>query len=203
MLFPLSGVAQEWENDFNTFDSLDKAYPPPKNPIVFTGSSSIRFWIDVAQDLQNEKIINRGFGGSEFSDLVENYDRVIKKYNPDKLFIYSGDNDIANGKSAIQTFGDFCTLYGMIKSSLPDTEIFVLSIKPSPSRWDFAEEMVKANSMIKVFCHSKTDISYIDVWNPMISEKDQPESDLFIGDSLHMNANGYKLWTEIVSQSLK
>jgi len=200
---PFLLLAQEWENEFSKFDSLDGTSTLHSSPILFTGSSSIRFWEDIKTDLNNDHILNRGFGGSEFNDLIENFEQVILKYKPHKLFIYSGDNDIANGKSAIETFGDFCMLYGMIKASIPKAEVFVLSIKPSPARWNFAKEMTDTNTLIEEFCDKHAHLTYIDVWYPMIGENMKPKGKLFIQDSLHMNRIGYELWTDIISKKLK
>ena len=123
----LSSFSQEnkniWQYAFDEFNILD-GDSALQEGILFTGSSSIRFWKDPAKDFNNPKILNRGFGGSQIIDLIENFDQVILKYHPKKIVIYSGDNDIKHGKSAEIVFGDFCTLYGMIKAeehSLVDT----------------------------------------------------------------------------------
>jgi hypothetical protein len=41
-------------------------------------------------------VINNGFGGSHFSDLLYFYHEMIVKPAPEILFIYEGDNDIAS-----------------------------------------------------------------------------------------------------------
>ena len=63
--------------------------------IVFSGSSSIRFWIDLDKDFIEYDILNRGFGGSIFSDLNYFINELIIKHNPDLIVLYEGDNDIA------------------------------------------------------------------------------------------------------------
>lgn len=196
-LLPVYLNAQgKWQNEFDKFEQLDQSLGISQDLIVFTGSSSIRKWPDPAKMFNNVKIINRGFGGSEFSDLINNFDLVIGQYNPSQVVIYSGDNDIANGKSVAITFGDFCSLYGIIKTKLPDTQMIVLSIKPSPARWNKADEMKEVNYMMKEFANYREDIEFVDIWTPMIGDNGQPNDELYVEDKLHMTDKGYEIWRE-------
>ncbi len=97
LFISINTFAQEyqniWQTEIDAFDKLD-GNNPLQDGILFTGSSSIRMWKDPAKDFNNPKILNRGFGGSQIIDLIENFDRVILKYHPNKIVIYSGDNDV-------------------------------------------------------------------------------------------------------------
>ena len=191
-----------WQSEIDAFDVLN-GNNPMQEGILFTGSSSIRFWKDPAKDLNNSSIINRGFGGSQIIDLIENFDQVILKYHPKKIVIYSGDNDIDSGKSAEIVFGDFCTLYGMIKAKLPDTKVFYIAIKPSLNRWSKVIEMKKANTMINEYLNTKTNAAFIDIFSPMIGISGKPSEKWFVEDGLHMSEEGYELWTKIVKPFLE
>ena len=72
---------------------------------LFVGSSSIRLW-PTAKAFPEVAVINRGFGGSEISDVIHFYDQVIKPYAAPRIFLYAGDNDIARGKTAERVAGD-------------------------------------------------------------------------------------------------
>jgi hypothetical protein len=37
-----------FEADIQAFESIDRVSPPPADPVLFVGSSSIRMWTDVA-----------------------------------------------------------------------------------------------------------------------------------------------------------
>jgi len=195
-------INSPWEKELNTFDKLN-GDSPQQYGILFTGSSSIRFWKNPVKDFNNTKILNRGFGGSQISDLIENFDRVILKYHPKKIVIYSGDNDIQDGKSAEVVFGDFCTLYGMIKGKLPNTEIYYIAIKPSLSRWSKVLEMKKANTMINEFLNTKPNAVFVDIFPPMIGLDGKPDKKWFIEDGLHLSDEGYQLWTKILAPFIK
>jgi lysophospholipase L1-like esterase len=45
-------------------------------------------------------------------------------------------------------------------------------------------------------------VTYIDIWEAMLNEDGQPNSNLFVEDNLHINADGYKIWTSIVRKEL-
>jgi lysophospholipase L1-like esterase len=202
LFLALNSVAQEYENqwkvEINAFDKLN-GESPLQGGILFTGSSSIRFWNDPVKDFNNPNILNRGFGGSQIIDLIENFDQVILQYHPKKIVIYSGDNDVQVGKSAEIVYGDFCTLYGMIKAKLPDAKIYYIAIKPSLNRWSKVLEMKKANTMINEFLNSKSDGFFVDIFSPMIGLDGKPLKKWFVEDGLHMTDEGYELWTRILS----
>ncbi|MDO9274624.1 MAG: GDSL-type esterase/lipase family protein [Lutibacter sp.] len=191
-----------WQTEIDAFDKLNRDNPL-QECILFTGSSSIRMWKAPAKDFNNPKILNRGFGGSQIIDLIENFDQVILKYHPQKIVIYSGDNDIQEGKSAEIVFGDFCTLYGMIKAKLPNTEVYYIAIKPSLNRWAKVIEIQKANTMINEYLNTKSNATFVDIFSPMIDLNGKPSEKWFMDDGLHLTDEGYQLWTKILAPYIK
>ncbi|MFZ3273136.1 MAG: GDSL-type esterase/lipase family protein, partial [Lutibacter sp.] len=178
-----------WQSEIDAFDKLN-GDNPIQDGILFTGSSSIRMWKNPAKDFNNPKILNRGFGGSQIIDLIENLDQVILKYHPQKIVIYSGDNDIQEGKSAEIVFGDFCVLYGMIKAKLPNAKVYYIAIKPSLNRWNKVIEMQKANTMINEYLNTKSNAAFVDIFSPMIDFTGKPSEKWFLEDGLHMTDEG-------------
>jgi lysophospholipase L1-like esterase len=202
----ITAFAQEyqkiWQTEIDAFDKLNGTNPL-QNGILFTGSSSIRMWKNPAMDFNNPKILNRGFGGSQIIDLIENFDQVILKYHPQKIVIYSGDNDIQEGKTAEIVFGDFCVLYGMIKAKLPNAQVYYIAIKPSLNRWNKVIEMQKANTMIHEYLNTKSNAAFVDIFSPMIDITGKPSEKWFLEDGLHMTDEGYLLWTKILAPYIK
>ncbi|MGB3144030.1 MAG: G-D-S-L family lipolytic protein, partial [Maribacter sp.] len=72
----------------------DSIWDSERETIVFTGSSSVRFWKTLQQNFPDWQILNTGFGGSQASDLLVFLDDLVLSYNPSKVFIYEGDNDL-------------------------------------------------------------------------------------------------------------
>ena len=211
-LLPLSlSVSKACAQDFDQWETsiLNIEKQAPKLPvkarkyIVFTGSSSVVGWKSLAADFPNKKVLNHAFGGSQTFEVLHFADRIITPYKPKQVVIYSGDNDIAAGKSPETVLQDFTSLFNTIRSSRRKTFITYISIKPSPSRRQFMPNMVKTNRLVKDFLATKKRTSYIDVYTPMLRPDGNPKPELFKADSLHMVPAGYKLWAEIVRPYLK
>lgn len=172
-----------------------------ESPIVFAGSSSIRFW-DTKKYFPDEKIINHGFGGSETSDLVCYVRELILAAKPSQIFIYEGDNDLNSGKSVDLVLADMKTLLRIIKRNMPDVPVHIISPKPSIARWNLRERYVSLNEELRAICKEREEVTFIDVWTPMLDEEGNLKEDLFIDDGLHMNDTGYDIWKAVIRPHL-
>src|SRR5688572_28291176 len=139
---------KRWEKDIAAFEAMDRKNPPEKGGVLFVGSSSIRLWTNIAQDFPNLKVISRGFGGSHLPDTTYFAERIIFPYEPSKIVLYAGDNDIARGRSPEQVAADFRALVEKVHAQLPKTKIYYLAVKPSPSRWHLSPQGREANRLI-------------------------------------------------------
>lgn len=187
-------------DEIQQFKRLDSAHFPPKNAILFVGSSSIRKWQDVQEYFPDVKVINRGFGGSELSDAIRYANDIIIPYHPRQIVIYSGENDLAYSDTITPAIvlRRFETLFTIIRSALPMVPIVYISIKPSPSRQKLMPEMVEANRLIKNYLQSKKKAVFVDVYHKMLSANGKPMPDIFVEDNLHMNAKGYHIWQKAI-----
>ena len=182
--------------EIQNFKAADKQNPPPKDAIVFVGSSSFAMWTDVQDYFPGYKIINRGFGGSGLNDAIEYEDDIITPYHPKQVVIYSGENDIAANATASDVFQRFTTLFNMIRRDLPQANIVYISIKPSPSRQKLMPVMVNANAMIKKFLSSRKNTAFVDIYSRMLDASGNLRPELYRDDMLHMKKAGYEIWKE-------
>src|SRR5579863_1387673 len=157
--------AQGWEPAIRDFEEQDKIHPPKPGCIVFAGSSSIRFWDTLVSDMKPLDVINRGFGGSEFSDLDEYANRIVVAYHPRAVVVYEGDNDLAEGSSKTPEMvaSDFRKFVQIVHGALPDTWVYILSIKPSNLRWNQWPAMKMANKIMQDYAATEKRIQYIDI----------------------------------------
>ncbi len=188
----------KWEKEIAAFEEADRKSPPPKGEILFTGSSTIRRWTTLADDFRGHNVINRGFGGSEILDCTHFADRIVFPYEPRAIFLRSGGNDLHNGKTAEQAFGDFAEFATTVHDRLPKTEIFFISQNPSIARWNQHEQEAALNKMIKDFMKERPYLKYIEIADLPLDASGQPRPELFVEDKLHLNAAGYKLLAERV-----
>jgi len=173
-----------------------------KETIVFTGSSSIRMWKNVDTIFPNHQIINTGFGGSQGKDLLFYMQDLVLDYNPTKIFIYEGDNDISSGQKPKKIRNTFREIINQIELHKSATDIFIISTKPSITRWHLKKEYKRLNKKLKRLCRKKSNLVYIDVWKPMLLNSEL-KKELFLSDGLHMNSKGYHIWYNAVKEHLK
>ena len=169
--------------------------------ILFTGSSSIRFWSGLRKDFPNRNVLNRGFGGSEMSDLLYYAEPLILNYNPRKIFIYEGDNDINSGKSTEEILANADKLLILLRAHLPaKVKIIFISAKPSIARWHLKEKYEEFNRKLMVWTSTRKNVLYADVWTPMLDSTGAVRKDLFVEDNLHMNQVGYTIWATVIGK---
>jgi hypothetical protein len=194
-----------FDNEIRAFKHQDSLKFPPKNGILFIGSSSIRKWTDLETRFANKPIIRRGVGGCELWQVVDYYTPyIVFPYHPRKIFIYAGENDIAAGKTGKFVSEEFQKLWEMINKKLPDATIYFMSIKPSPSRAKFFAEVEIANKLIKNYLNNKPNSAFIDVSSVILKRNTAvSDSSLFESDLLHLNSKGYDKWQAVLEPYVK
>ncbi len=170
-----------------------------KETIVFTGSSSIRFWKDIQERFPRQQVLNTGFGGSQFSDLALYLDELILDYRPVKVFIYEGDNDIFAKKRPRNILKTAQKILGQLQQRSPGMEIVLISAKPSISRWKFRGKYRRLNRKLEKLAQETEGIDFVDVWFPML-DKRKVKQDIFVEDGLHMNKKGYDIWYDAIKE---
>lgn len=192
----------KWEKEITTFEQRDLSSPPPKHAIVFVGSSSIKKWTSLAEDFPHHRVLNRGFGGSQMGDAAHFADRIVIPYEPRFIVVYSGGNDLNAKKTAEQVLASFQDFVAKVRAKQPDVPIAYISIAGNPKRWAQVEEVKKANALIEAFTKTQPGLQFIDVFHEMLGADGLPRPEIFSADRLHMNPEGYKLWTKIVGRHL-
>ena len=190
-------AADRWEKTIAAFEADDKTSPPPKDAVVFIGSSSIRLW-DLKKSFPDVAAINRGFGGSQMADAARYAGRIVTPYKPRLIVLYEGDNDLNAGKSPQQVAADFDKFLKVVRSELPTTPLIVMGMKPSPSRWKLIEQQREGNRLLAERCAKDGKCRFLDVEKPMLGEDGQPKPDIYRADKLHLNEEGYKIWNELI-----
>ena len=199
----LFAAPEKWAAAIQKFTEADKTNPPPRDAVVFVGSSSIVKWTSLAQDFPGHTVINRGFGGSQLEDSVFYADRIVTPYRPRTVVLYAGDNDLNAGKTPEAVSADFKAFVAKVHARLPQTRVVYIAVKPSPSRWKIKDKGEQTNALIKAECAKDSRLRFVDIWQPMLNEKGEPRPELFVKDMLHMNEAGYRVWAPLVAAALK
>jgi lysophospholipase L1-like esterase len=181
-------------------DAFDRGATPPPRPIVFVGSSSIRLWKTLATDMAPLPVLNRGFGGSRLFDSVYWLERLVVRYDPAVVVVFAGSNDIAGDapRSAAWVAERFDELIARLRALGSEAPLVYISITPAPSRVKHLAAVREANVLIAARCARDPSLHFVDTASEMVDAEGQPDAQWFVGDRLHLDAAGYRLWTSRV-----
>jgi GDSL-like Lipase/Acylhydrolase family len=169
--------------------------------VLFVGSSSIVRWEEsLAEDMAPVPVINRAFGGSHIEYVNCWFDKIVAPYRARAIVFYAGDNDIDAGTSVDRIVADFDAFMALKSQSLGTTPVYFISVKPSKARIAQLPLQVLVNDAIRVRAGKRSDLLYLDVVTPTL-EIGKPK-DIFVRDGLHMNRQGYVIWTQVVKPAL-
>ena len=190
-----------FQSAIDKFLTQDKQQLPPDGCIVFAGSSSMRMW-PTATLFPDLPVVNRGFGGSQFSDLNHFADQIVFAYKPSIVLVYEGDNDIHAGKTPEQVLEDYQEFARRLHAKHPRAILMYLPVKPSLKRWNRWPVMKKTNDLISTEAGKHNWQEIVDTATPMLGQNGRPRKELFVADGLHLNDAGYKLWSAIVRKAI-
>jgi lysophospholipase L1-like esterase len=142
-------------------------------------------------------VLNRGFGGSQISDVVHFADRIVIKYQPKQIYLNSGGNDLHSGRTPEEVLAAFEAFAAKVHKDLPKTKLAFISIPTAPSRWDEVELVQKTNSLISDFC-AKNGVDFIDIFPRLLGSDGKPRPELYVEDKLHFSEAGYDVVTSAI-----
>jgi lysophospholipase L1-like esterase len=189
---------EKWEKEISAYERMDVTNPPPKDALVFIGSSTILRWRTLAQDFPKHQVINRGFGGSEIVDSTHFAGRIIFPYQPRMVFLRAGGNDLWAGKSVEQVVADYKEFVARVHAKLPEADMVFISLSPSPARWTQRDKEKAVNTLIEEYTKQTPRLKYIEDYDMVLGADGKVRPELFVEDKLHFNAEGYKLLVERV-----
>lgn len=175
----------------------DSLWNPEDAVMIFTGSSSIRMWTDLTHRFPGKPILNSGFGGSQASDLLYYLQPLVLDYQPGKVFIYEGDNDLAEGKSPRKVLKTLKGISDQIHGKHPGIHLVFISAKPSLTRWNMRGKYRRFNRKLERWTGRNDALFFANVWDPMLRDHSLDET-LFDEDGLHMNDAGYDIWHDVL-----
>ena len=211
---PVTPPAVTLTDTFDRWVAQDALDPIPAGPVLFVGSSSIRRWESLTRDFADYRIVQRGFGGSQFSDLNGVINKIVNPYHPSAIVVWEGTNDIrASHKSGETVLADFQTFVTNARAQNPDIPICYLGITPCPSFFNDPGDDPKrrtANTLIANYCASNPSLnlhffdtaSYLDSLHDAGTTQGTAEWNSHFVDDTHLNRKGYALWLSIVRPAL-
>lgn len=168
----------------------------------FVGSSSIHRWTSLDKDMAPWVAHNRGINSATFAQILPRFAHEKAGETPPRaIILYAGENDIASGipvRTAVRNLGAFLDLRSR---KFGDVPVLVLSAKPSPGRWMFFKDQQLLNAATRNLIPHARRTYYGDITTPLL--KGGRMGDNYQADGVHMNAQGYRIWAEVVRARLK
>lgn len=196
--------SRKWETEIQQLEKKDKETVYSDKSILLVGSSSIKFWNTISEDLNPYSPIQRGFGGSNFQDILVYTKRLVYPHKFKALLVFVG-NDIIGGKNdktPREVLGLFKGFEKIVRKKYKKQTIYFIAITPNESRWPVWGQQREANSLIKAYCQSKKNLQFIDTEQIFLDEKGFPIKEYFRGDKLHLTQKGYDVWAATIKKKL-
>ncbi|MBK9934906.1 MAG: hypothetical protein IPP61_03110 [Cytophagaceae bacterium] len=196
-------AAKSWEPEIQKLEQLDKTETDPKDAILFIGSSSIRLWNNIRQDMAPYPVIQRGYGGAKFSDLLVYTKRLVYPHQFKAVAIFVA-NDITGSeedKTPEEVLDMFKSTVKIIRKKDRKAPVYFIAITPTELRWNVWPQAKKANSLISAYCASHKNLHFIDTETRYLGGDGRPIGEYFIGDKLHQTQKGYDVWASIIKET--
>lgn len=172
--------------------------------VMFFGSSSIRLWKGLEEMMSPLRVVNRGYGGATIRDIHYNYPILMAQYKP-KAFVVFCDNDIAGNANDLTTgevLDHYRLLFQRLDKDYPGTPVFFLSWKYSELRAGLRDKQRIVNHLIEEYADKSEQVTFVDVNSLLLDKDGNVNSSLFEKDNLHINRDGYLLWTSVLKPKL-
>ena len=197
-------AVKRWEKEVEKLEARDEVENHPDDSILFVGSSSIRRWEAITTDMAPYHPIQRGFGGSKWSDVAVFAERLI---TPHKFrgVVFFVANDIVGGegdKTPEQVARLFAYVLGKVREHNPTVPVFFIAVTPTPRRWKAWSQSKAANTAVRLVCNRSENTYFIGTESIFLDEAGKPRPELFVEDQLHQNRNGYILWAAAIKSHL-
>lgn len=172
--------------------------------VVFFGSSSIRLWNGLEEMMAPLSVVNRGYGGATVRDILVNYDKLMAHYSP-KAFVVFCDNDICGNEVDLTVSGvldHYRLLFNRLDQDYPGVPVFFLSWKYSGLRAFMRDTQKLVNDVMADYASSSNQVTFVDVNETLLQPDGDINQSLFESDNLHINRDGYLLWTSVLKPLL-
>ena len=179
---------------------------------LFLGDSITDFY-DLEKFYPDMPVVNSGISGHTTQDILNDMENRVYKYNPSKVFIVIGINDLAREVKVDDIVNNIKKIVNNIQDNRPYCEIFLESVYPVNRTDDDKidkgvvtekrknEDVREINQKLKEFSKEEK-ITYIDMYSILKDDNDNLKIE-YTTEGLHVSEEGYKVITEEIKKYLK
>lgn len=204
--FAANAQTAKWDSTFrpNNWElkaGQFKSFPNSSKDIIFLGNS-ITAGVDWMELLGRTDVRNRGISGDITFGILERLSEVTEG-QPSKVFILIGINDISRNIPDSIILSNYQKIIERIKKESPSTKILFQTLLPVnneftqfKNHYNKDEHILLVNDELKKLA-AKEKIGLIDLY-PYFLNADKKLDKKYTIDGLHLNAEGYKVWKDIL-----
>ena len=190
------------EDNKEDIEKLDKNYIN----YLFLGDSITDFY-DLDKYYEGLPVVNSGISGNTTEDILNDMKNRVYNYNPSKVFILIGTNDLRDDRSVDEIVNNIKKIIEEIKENRKETEIYLESIYPVNEKVNKKgvegrknEDIKEINNQLEKYA-KKENITYINIYNKLVDDEGLLNED-YTTDGLHINEDGYKIITKELEKYL-
>lgn len=179
--------------------------PAAAESLLFLGSSSIRLWETLAEDMAPHPVIQRGYGGAHLRDAIFFPDALVGEYDPAMIigFIANDIKGVPEDESPKRIKRLFKYFVKQIRARQPDVPFLWVEITPTQSRWAHWKDIQCVNEKIKAYCERTNNLYFVETAAAFLDDQGNPRTELFVEDQLHLNPKGYAVWSSIIKKEIE
>lgn len=174
----------------------------PRNLTVMAGDS-LSLWFPSELLPNNKTWLNQGISGEKTAGLLKRLN-LFDKTTPESIFVMIGINDLIAGVKDETILENQRQILNYLRKKHPKAQIVVQSILPhqgEQATWEGREKLLaipnsrirNLNQQLRTIA-AKEDVKYLNLY-PLFADKQGNLKSNFTTDGLHLNPNGYLVWS--------
>jgi len=204
---PRPASRERWGPEIERLLALDQRERYPPEAVLFVGSSSIRLWESIKDDVEPIIPIRRGFGGARSSDLAVFAPQLLAPHRYAALVIFVA-NDIPGEDDQVdhqpdQVVAWTAEVVDFSRRHQPHAPILLVEITPTIRRWHVWEQQRALNHRWRDFALTQPLVHFLPTAEYFLDSQCQVRGEYFVADQLHLNRAGYRLWGNLIRRRLQ
>lgn len=173
---------------------------------LFLGDS-LTDYFDLETYFPGQPVVNSGIAGNTTNQILTSMKTRVYDYNPSKIFLLIGTNDLRDGKSQEAVVQNIEEIIEEIQTNRKQAEIFVESLYPVNASVSSTvgvrsnATIQNINAQLEEYCKEKN-LTYIDLYAKLQDEQGNLQIQ-YTADGLHLSDAGYQVVAEVLQEYLK
>ena len=179
-----------------------------KGQIVFIGDSITDLYpLDSYYSDLPLAVYNRGIAGDRTDGVIDRLKVSLYDIAPSKIVLMIGINDINSGRNNDEIISNYTKILAGIKQNLPNTQVFCMSVLSVKKEFEqyfdltiIIPQIKDLNTKIENLAQNYS-YTYLDLFSLTIDQNNYL-IDGYSDDGIHLNSNGFNVWTNLVKPYL-